>query len=451
MEQTEKRRESTVKDFLEVVFRRKWIILGIVVVAVIVVAFLNVREPALYESSAKMLVRRGEAISVFSRSVRTLAWEEEIASQIEMIRSQVIIGRAKELLGDFMPAGYEPKETISGGRVNSGVISTSNVLWVTYGSGDPVFCEAAVNALANAYKEYYQSVRTPPEMEDFFSNEMQKLKDEIDYWRERKQQVEQAWGVIDIKRQKGITLDRLNRYRRDLEDVEKERWELKQAIDLLDQLKEHGIESHASSSVMVFGQVEKNIIHQLLLRLSDMKVTEAELRTRYMDGNRNLIKVRQQIADLEAMVESEVELMLLVNENKLEVLNHRKRMLENLLGSLKVESSEYPKKEVELDRISYTLERLRTTYQRVEEQHMSAKISRASNPEWTVTILNPASRAYRQKTRDYVRIALGPFFSFMIALGIAFFFDNLDHSIKNIVGAEEAFDLPVLASFPDSK
>ncbi|HUV37296.1 MAG TPA: hypothetical protein VMX58_10195, partial [Patescibacteria group bacterium] len=66
-----------------------------------------------------------------------------------------------------------------------------------------------------------------------------------------------------------------------------------------------------------------------------------------------------------------------------------------------------------------------------------------------VTILNPASPGYRKKTRDYVRMALGPVFSLIVALGFAFFIDNLDHSIKNVSDAEESLNLQVLASFPD--
>ena len=115
-----------------------------------------------------------------------------------------------------------------------------------------------------------------------------------------------------------------------------------------------------------------------------------------------------------------------------------------------IEISRYPKTEIELDRIDAALLKLQRTYDNVVQQQMEAKISRASNPEWTVTILNPASPAYRKKTRDYVRMALGPAFSLIVALGLAFFIDNLDHSIKNIADAEENLGLSVLASFPET-
>ena len=48
-------------------------------------------------------------------------------------------------------------------------------------------------------------------------------------------------------------------------------------------------------------------------------------------------------------------------------------------------------------------------------------------------------------------MALGPLFSLVVALGFAFFIDNLDHSIKNVAEAEETLGCQVLASFPDSE
>ena len=58
-------KESTVKDFLEVIFRRKWMIIGIVVVATAVVFIMNMKEPAVYASSGRLMVQRGEATGVF--------------------------------------------------------------------------------------------------------------------------------------------------------------------------------------------------------------------------------------------------------------------------------------------------------------------------------------------------------------------------------------------------
>ncbi len=223
MENTNIAKESTVKDFLEVIFRRKWIIVGVVVISTVLVLFLNLREPAGYESTGKMLVKRGEAPGVFNSYVRVLTWEEEIASQIEMVKSQVVLGRANEMLESFLPEGYETSESVIAGNTGSGVISTSNVLWVTYTSSDPVFAEAAVNAIINSYKEYYQKIRTPREMDDFFKEELSNIERDLEYWRARKSQLEKEWGIVDITAQERNTLLRIETYNSELDQVRQER------------------------------------------------------------------------------------------------------------------------------------------------------------------------------------------------------------------------------------
>jgi uncharacterized protein involved in exopolysaccharide biosynthesis len=202
METFEAKKESTVKDFLEVIFRRKWIILGIVLISTAIVVILNMRKPAEYESAAKVLIKRGEAPGVFDRGVRTLNWEEEIASQIEMVKSQTVVSNAQLIVSQFYPKGYTTNRKIQLAKVNSGVVTTSNVIYVTYGSDDPVFVEAAVNAIVTAYREYYSNTKTPPEMEDFFSQEIERLQEEIEYWREHKEKVLNEGDIIDIQDQR---------------------------------------------------------------------------------------------------------------------------------------------------------------------------------------------------------------------------------------------------------
>jgi succinoglycan biosynthesis transport protein ExoP len=445
-------RESTVKDFLEVVFRRKWVILGIVSVTTLSVIALSLREPAVYESSAKVLVKRGETQGVFSQYVRTLTWEEEIASQIEMVKSLVVIERANELVPQLSPEGYGPPGGIDVERVGSGVIGTSNVIWVTYASADPIFCEVVVNAIIKSYKEYYLKMRTPPEMEDFFSSELRNLKEEIDFWLERKEKVFREWDIIDIAEQRRFLILNLTTYRGKYDDLNQEVQEKQAIIRRLHGLREKGVEERsAASSGFIETDLEQRVVENIRKHLHNLKVEESELTTRYTEENLEVQRVRKQIADMQELLDEEINTQVLIHENQLDVLLERQRILSGVIDRLASESDSFPKKEVEAQRIESTLDQLNESYIDLLQNQMNAKMTMASNPEWSVTILSYASPASRKTTRDYVRMALGPVFSVIVALGLAFLIDSLDHSIKNIAEAEESLQLPVLASFPEKK
>ncbi len=446
------KKESTIKDFLEVLFRRKWVILGIVFFSVLMVGLLNMKEPALYESVSTMLVKRGQAEGVFTPNIRTLPWEEDIASQIEMVKSQIVIESAQEKLSKYLPDDYLSIPRLSLGGVDAGVVSTSNVIWVKYVSGDPALCEAAVNAITNAYREHYVKVKTPPEMDDFFSEEMKILNEEIEYWRDRKVKTGQKWGVIDLGKQESFVLQRLEQYVKDFDDIVKEKSQLAEIIEKLIEVKGENVnEIYGVYDNLLGNKSKTSNMDNMYESLIAMKMQELALTTKYTDNNRELIKARNNIKNIEEMLKEELEIIIKVKKVKLEMLERRKQLLSQLMGKLELRKSAFSEKEVEIDRINLALKRVEKAYNELLEKQMAARISLASNPEWKVTILTPATNPSRQKTRDYVRIALGPFFSLLFSIGFAFFIDNLDHSIKNVAEAEETLGINVLASFPDTE
>ncbi len=449
MNQIETRKESTIKDFLEVIFRRKWLIVGIVGVATIVAFIINMQEQAVYESSAKVLVKRGEQPGAFNRSMQTLTWEEEISSQIEMVKSAIVVDRAQQMFNDYAPAGYTTSSRVNVGRVGAGVVSTSNVIWVAYSSNDPVFCEVAVNAIVNAYKEYYQRVRTPPEMEDFFSREMQTMAEEIEYWRERKERVGRQWGIINLKQQELETIKGLDQYRRELEEVSRDLEEKELIVRYLEELQDREDDELPTVMAVLLETASETSIGKIRDMLTNMRVKESELAVGYTGEHKKLREVREQINEMERLLNTEIKATLSITRTQIGIMRSRRQYVLEMIQQFEEESKTYPQKETELERINAALARVQANYRTLVGQHMTSKVTIASNPEWTVTILNPASPGYRKKARDYVRMALGPLFSIIVAFGFAFFVDNLDHSIKNVAEAEETLNLQVLASFPD--
>ena len=91
------RREASIRDFLRVVFRYKWVLVILFVVSTTVVAAINVRSPVLYESEARVLVRRGQLENMVDVRYRYLTWQEEVLSELETVKSYSVLARAREI------------------------------------------------------------------------------------------------------------------------------------------------------------------------------------------------------------------------------------------------------------------------------------------------------------------------------------------------------------------
>ena len=122
-ENTELRQETTLRDFLNVMFRRKWVILSVVGLATLTVFYLNARKPSFWESTSRILVERGEREDVFTSRVRYLSWEEEVSSQIEVILSETVFAGAKDIFTDSLAAlGHPADWTFNPGQVRADVV-----------------------------------------------------------------------------------------------------------------------------------------------------------------------------------------------------------------------------------------------------------------------------------------------------------------------------------------
>jgi capsular polysaccharide biosynthesis protein len=108
-----------------------------------------------------------------------------------------------------------------------------------------------------------------------------------------------------------------------------------------------------------------------------------------------------------------------------------------------------PDHERHLAEIDQMISSLSEKYKMLLGRQSEAEIARAGYPEWDVSILADAGAPYKKKTRDFVRLALGPILSIVIGLGLAFFLESMDHSVKSRAEAEEYLDTPVLATISE--
>ena len=121
------------------------------------------------------------------------------------------------------------------------------------------------------------------------------------------------------------------------------------------------------------------------------------------------------------------------------------------MAGIRAEVVAIPQIRVELDRLNRDIGQKQDEYEQLRSSQLLTRINRATSPDYTVTILAPASSPYAKKTRDYVRMALAPLMSLVVGFLLAFFLDSLDHSLRTSSEVEQHLGVPVLASLPDSK
>jgi uncharacterized protein involved in exopolysaccharide biosynthesis len=191
-------------------------------------------------------------------------------------------------------------------------------------------------------------------------------------------------------------------------------------------------------------------VQNIKFSLQQLNMKKEELTQKYTDKHPDVISINAQIAELQDDLKEEVQNAYRVEKGSLEEAQARRNNVLKELTAAKQELATVPDHERELAEIDTKIDGLETNEKYLVQQQSAAQITAAGSPEEDVTILARASAPYSKKTRDYVRLALGPLLSIIVGLGIAFFLESMDHSVKSRAEAEEYLKVPVLATVADT-
>lgn len=448
----EKRQEATVRDFLNVIFMRKYMILTIVMFTSVSMFYFNARRPQIYSSSSRIMVKRGERSNYLTGQVRYLPWQEEMSSQIQAILSQDVFARASELVADTLAArGITRPITFSGGSVRAKVVGESNVFSISYASTDPVECQIGCDAVTLAYSEYYQRRTAPPEdISNFFGEEVVEVSAELEFWRQKKNDYLNSQSYYGVSNQGHFHMSKLTTLEIQASNLETKLFEQKTRVGALSELIGLTTEEVEDRLAFSMSRDMMTFVTGIKFTLRRLRLHREGLISKYTERHPEVVAVDTQIADLLVDLKLEVENSYSIEKEELGNLQSEANMIAGQITSARKALSELPDKELEIGRIESKITSLTRKHDLLLARQSEAEITLATTPQWTVSLLAPASTPRQQNTQDYVRLALGPFLSLIVGVGLAFFLESLDHSIKNIGEVEEYLSTKVLASITDA-
>jgi polysaccharide biosynthesis transport protein len=448
---SETRQEASVRDFLEVVFRRRTLILAILLLSIVLVVVLDARKPEVWESTSRVLVRRGEQSSVLSQTIRTLGWEEEVASEIQIILSDDVFERAKAMFADSARVrGLSADVKFNPGSARADVIGESNVFVIGYTDPRKELCQIGCDAVTLSFRDYYRERKAPPQLADFFSGEIADVRAELDSWRNRRNDLmnrEQFFGADESSK---FLLNKISglesRVSQLSGDVSSQELRVANLEGLVNRTGPEIEKELAFSSQNV---MQSGIMQNIKFELQKLTLRREELSQMYTEKHPELAAIEQQIKDLREDLKRQVENAYKVEKVLLSEMQARRAAVNQELAAARLALEKVPDHERQLTEMDQMIRSLEEKHKLLVGRQSEAEIARVSAPEWDVSILSSASAPYKKKTRDFVRLALGPILSVIIGLGLAFFLESMDHSVKSQAEAEEYLNAPVLATISD--
>ena len=447
---TLKRGTGGARDFLAVLFRRRWIIGSVFAVTTLTVLAINLSQPLFYESTGKVIVKRGMRDNLLQGYTRTLGWEEELASEVETVKSGAIMSLAQSYYDEQCKVKGKPTTKIAIDRIEASVQGESNVIAMSYQDRNPEVAMEVTDAVIHAYMEYRKNEYTLKFPKEFFDTEIARTTKELDEWTRRKEAYMAATGTVNLAVEGSADKNFVSMQETDLANVEKDLAQKRQALKDMYALmaSDASVEVPFMSNLNTANDVS---ILEIKKNLSDARVRLREMETIYVPHARELQQMKNQIEQMEGMLKAEVKTRIALAEAEVRSFEAKAAEVRRAMAQGQSRLSTYPARTARLSDFDTRITALQKNYTELTDAAAQAKIAKATSPDWTVDLLTPAGRPYPKNQRDYVRLALAPIFSLIVGLGLAFFIDGLDATLKSPRETEEALELPVLASLTEHK
>ena len=169
-------RQATAREFVAVLFRRRWLVLGLFLVTTATVLVMSLTATSAYESAGRVLIKRGEKESVLNANRQIYNdWEEELSSEMEIMKSQPVLDRAREKLA-ALPG---PPTRLKPGQLSCEVMGKSNVIAIAYTDRDPGVAQRCAQSVIDAYMEYRQNNLMLGDPKQFFNAEIARVDEEL--------------------------------------------------------------------------------------------------------------------------------------------------------------------------------------------------------------------------------------------------------------------------------
>lgn len=484
---------ASLRDFLNVIFKRKAQIIIFFLVTFVTVTIGTFLITFTYEATSKILIKLGKE-DLYLPTVSTSGpiinqnREEQVNSEIEILTSRYLAEKVVKSLGPTsLYKNIEDSDGIFGSGANASQapfdkavekfrkdltvegVKKSNVIEARLKNSDPEMAAGALNTFVNLFLDRHLEVHNTMKSNTF-------LREQTKILREKSLQSEagltafkKEHNVRSLEEERSILLQKEADLRESLNDTlsriaetENRVVQLRQQLAATPRNIPQGEETAHSPYVL----------NTLQGRLVELELKEKELLGKYTEQSRLVKNVRDEIQIVRnKLAEQDVKRYdktssgpnpthrnlqeaLFTNQAELKALSAKKNIEQSQFADYGKKLEELNRIEAELADHKEQVELNQKNYHLYLTKYEETRISDAMDAEKIVNVIQiePAMPPHKPVSpKVLLNLALGLFLGAFGGLGLAFFMEYLDDSIQKPEDAEKAMNLPVLASIPELK
>ena len=325
------------------------------------------------------------------------------------------------------------RDTIHASEVGKG----TNIIRVAYQDIDPVRGRDLVNMLAAVYLERSISMKTEEARKsvEFIEQQLTEVRTFLDSAEQSLETFKRDTGIVRLDTEAEALIEQLTAVEKERSAVSLRRRQVDFALETLRQAIAQG-QGYAPSVLL-----DDPVVAALSQKLAELEIAKRGLMVEVTEAHPSARALRDQLRQTQSKL--------------LATYDSTRRSLTVRLETLSADMSRYetglkrlPKAEQQLARLTRLATVNADIYTFLLQKHEEARIARAATIS-NISVIDPAITPQRPvKPNKKKNLLLGLIVGLMLGVGLAFFQEYLDDTIKDADTAKRILGLPVLSVIP---
>jgi len=441
---------SHLRDYLRILWRRKWILIACVVALECTVAVGTFLQTAIYRATAKVLIERDTPNVVsFEEVSRIDSSQDYYQTQYEIIRSRPVIEKVLNRLGllEKRPDLANARDPVASFLKNVSIepIRNSRLVGIAVEDADPQMAAAIANLIAALYVEETINTRLDAARQalTWLSDQLIDLKAKAQDSETALQSYKEAAGLLAVEEKQDITVKKLEEFNSEYIGAKARRLELE--AQLVELRRTVGDRNKLSAAPVV---VQNGLIQKLRTDLVGLQVKLSELEPQLTDKHPEVLKLRSQIDQINREIDAEVGRLVRSTETEYSALKAREQAMLAAVNQYRDEVQGLATKQIQYGVLKREADSNQEMYdlllKRVKETTLEGGL-----PSTNVRVVEDAlaPRAPFKPNRT-LNLALGLLVSACVGLGFVFFAEYMDNTVRSAREVEDLIGLTVVGIIP---
>ena len=437
-------------QFLLILYARKWIILGVLLVAVTVTAVVSFLLPKEYGATTMVIIDSKSKDPVTGQLMPSQMFPGYMATQVDIIQSARVARRVVQTLKlDESPAIREQfmEATKGQGSVEQWLGNLllaklevepsreSSAISITYSGADPRFAAIIANAFAKAYIDTNLELRVAPAKETtaWFDQQIGQLRSKLD---------EAQQKLTAYQREKGL-----------VESDERLDVETARMAELAGQMvSAQSAAFDASSRVRDSGNlpevINNPVVQNLKAQLAAVEGKLAELGRRVGPNHPELVRLQAEANSYRSQLNEEIARATRGVEATSGAARQRLSGISGAFEAQKARVLALKKQREEASLLARDVESAQRIYDAALQRYSQTQME-AESTQTDIAVLNPAVAPTEPSSpRVLLNVLLATFLGTLLGVGAGFLVELLDRRVRSGRDILAELDIPVLAEVP---